>query len=130
MMADWRSLPAPLSDQPRGEGVAEIVNARPEAGAGGDEIHHQGAEGTVDGALAEGAATPPQEKPIGKGGMQLSFRQIAAQRRRSRGMQRQYPFRAEFSAGHAQGGGFFVEILCRQAQSFAEPDAGARDQSE
>jgi hypothetical protein len=130
VMADRRSLLAPLSDEARGERMTEIVNAGPGAVAGGDEIVGQGPEGAMDGALAEGAAAPRQEKPIGEGGMPRSFRQIAAQRRHSRGMQRQYPLRAEFGAGHAQGGGLFVEIRCRQAQSLAKPEAGARDQPE
>lgn len=110
--------------------MAKIVNAGPGAGASGEKIHRQGAEGAVDSALAEGPASPPQEKPMGKGGMPVSFRAIAAQSRRRRGMQRQYPLRAEFSAGHAQSGGLVMEILCRQTEGLTEADAGARDQSE
>ena len=60
-MADGRSLPTPLSDHPSGECVAKIVNARPGPGASGDKISRQGAEGAMDRAVTEGAATPPQE---------------------------------------------------------------------
>lgn len=88
VVPDRHPLPGPRGDQTGGKGMAEIMNARPVARAGRDEIHRQRTEHTMHGSLAERPSCASQEEPIGECGMAVSFHDVAAQHRRGRRMQR------------------------------------------
>ena len=130
MMGDGRLLPAPLGDQPRDQGVAEIVKSRIRPRSGDDEIPSDAAKRVIHGVLVQGAATAAGEEPIGKYGMAATRRPVATECSYRGGMQGQQPSRAELCARDAQGAGCVVEIGLRQTQGFAHAHARTGDQTD
>ena len=121
-----RLLPAPLSNQPRGQGVTEIMKTRPRACSVGDKVSGEPAECIVNGLLVQWMAGASDKEAVGAKGMASPGGLIPPESAHGGPLERQHPFGAKLCARHAQSTRLGIKIGFPQAQGFphAQPGTG------
>lgn len=110
VMSDRRLLPAPLGDQPCGQGVAEIMEPRMSARSRDDEILGEAAKRVIHSLLVERLTAAANEQPISESRMTATGCAVTTEGAHRGGMQWKQALGTEFCTGNQQRAGGGVEI--------------------